>query len=576
MTKQTSSMHVATIRRKYKDRVYETHLVRHSYREDGKAKHKTLANLTALPNEVVDLVRRCLRGERFFGSTELEIRSSRSHGHVALVRGVMKDIGLVRALSSSRRRERDLVEALIVARILAPQTKLATTRWWLTTTLAEECEVEDATEDDLYAVLDWLDVQQPAIERRMARKSLEEGALVLYDMSASAYTGRTCPLARFGHDKERRGLPQIAFGVLTDREGCPVAVDVYPGNTSDTTTVLDQVDKLQNRLGIKHLIFVGDRGMIKQTRVEELRQLEGVDWVGALNAGQIRKLVDSGELQLGLFDERNLMEITSQDYPGERLVVCRNPLVAAERTRKREELLAATEAKLRKIEAAVLAGRLKDPAKIAERLGRTWGRHKMRKHFLYEVSEGHFAFRRDRERIAKEAAVDGFYVVRTSLSDAQAHPTEEVVRYYKALSGVEQLFRTLKTTQVLVRPIHHRLEQRVRAHIFLCVLAAHVVWHLQQRLGTLLFRDTDRQELNRTADPVAKKGPTPEGSRKKYDQTSEDDYPLHSLRTLLAEMGTLTRNTMALPAAGTPSWEQLAVPSQYQRRVFEAAGVRLA
>ena len=507
-----------------------------------------------------------------------EIVSSRAHGHVALIRGVIGDVGLRSALRPKRCRERQLVEAMIVARILAPQSKLATTRWWHTTTLPEELEVEDATEDDLYAALDWLAEQQPRIERRLARECLEDGALVLYDISSSYVTGQCCALAAHGHSRDhRRDRPQVLYGVITNGAGCPVSVEVFAGNTSDTTTVMDQVHKVRDRFGLERLILVGDRGMIKQTRIEELRKIEGVDWISALDTAQIRALVEGGDLQLGLFDQRNLMEITSEQFPGERLVVCRNPLLAQDRSRKREELLRATEQRLRSVARTVAAGRLKKGVAIAERVGRAWGNQRMRKHFRTEIRDGVFQFERDEKGIAREASLDGFYVIRTSLEDAQSHPADEVVRSYKRLSQVEHVFRNMKTTQLLVRPIYHYDEQRVRAHIFLCMLAAHVLWHLEQRLADLLFHDPDRDELNRGGDPVAPKPRSREGARKDTEQTSADGYPLHSLKTLLAEMGTLQRHTMRVAdVQGVPTWDQLSVPTQHQRRVFKAAGVRMA
>ena len=570
-------MFVTTIKSRQKGKVYETHLVRRTFREKGKVKTETLANITQLPPDVRDLVRRSLRGERCGPSSAQEIVSSRAHGHVALISGVIGDVGLRSALRPKRCRERQLVEAMIVARILAPQSKLATTRWWRTTTLPEELEVEDATEDELYAALDWLAERQPRIEQRLARECLEDGALVLYDISSSYVTGQCCALAAHGHSRDHRpDKPQVVYGVITNGAGCPVSVEVFAGNTSDTTTVMDQVHKVRDRFGLERLILVGDRGMIKQTRIDELRKVEGVDWISALDTAQIRALVDGGELQLGLFDQRNLMEITSQQFPGERLVVCRNPLLAEERSRKREELLQVTEQRLRSIARAVAAGRLKKGVAIAERVGRAWGNQRMRKHFRTETRDGVFQFERDEKGIAREASLDGFYVIRTSVEDAQSHPADQIVRCYKRLSKIEHVFRNMKTTQLLVRPIYHYDEQRVRAHIFLCMLAAHVLWHLEQRLAGLLFHDPDRDELKRTGDPVAPKPRSQEGVRKDTQQTSADDYPLHSLKTLLAEMGTLQRHTMRVAdVQGAPIWDQLSVPSQHQRRVFEAAGVRL-
>ena len=568
-------MFVATIKNKQKGRVYETHLIRRTYREGGKVKNQTIANITALPAETREVIRRSLRGEKLLPAGDFEVLASYGHGHVALVRGLLADCGLRRILHSRDSRQRRLVEGLIVARVLQPLSKLATTRWWLTTTLPTDLGIEDATEDDLYDALDWLGKQQERIERRLASKYLEDGSLLLYDISSSYLTGRHCPLAARGHSRDgKSGTLQIVYGVICDREGCPVAVEVYKGNTNDTTTVLDQVRKAKKRFGLNKVVFVGDRGMIKQARIEELVKIDGVDWISALGATEVEKLRKGGELQLGLFDERNLAEIRSEAFPGERLIVCRNPLMAAERKRKRAELLKATEERLDRIRRAVEKGRLVDAGAIGERVGRAWGKQKMRKHFIVDIRDGHFSYTRNQERIEREAAVDGLYVIRTSLLDAQQHPAKKVVADYKRLAWVERVFRTMKTTHLLVRPIHHRLEERVRAHVFLCMLAAHVVWHLEHRLESLLFRDEGRAQLKEEADPVVPLPRSPAARRKDAELTSDDDFPLHSVKTLLAEMATLQRHTVRL--AGTPhTWEQTTVPSQYQRRVFELAGIRV-
>lgn len=569
-------MFVATIKSKQQGRVYETHLIRRTYREDGKVKNETVANITALPPETREVIRRSLRGEHLFPADDLEILASRGHGHVALVRGVLRDCGLLHCLHSQNLRYRQVAEAMIVARILKPQSKLATTRWWLTTTLAEEIGIEDATEDELYDTLDWLAGQQSRIEDRLAKRYLRDGAIVLYDVSSSYVTGQNCPLAALGYSRDKKkGTLQIVYGVICDKEGCPIAVEVFEGNTSDTSTVMDQVRKIQNRFGIQRLIFVGDRGMLKQTRITELRQMEGVNWITALDAKQIQKLRASGDLQLGLFDQRNLGEITSELFPDERLVVCKNPLLAAERKRKRLELLESTEERLQAIALAVAAGRLKSAGAIGERVGRAWGRQKMRKHFKVTIAEGLFEYERDTASIEKEAALDGLYVLRTSLLDKSAHPPDSVVRDYKRLSWVERVFRVMKTTQLLVRPIYHYTEKRVRAHVFLCLLGAHVIWHLERRLESLLFHEEDRDLHKLQADPVVSLPRSQAARRKDRQQTSDDDFPLHSLTTLLAEMGTLQRHTLRI--TGTEgSWDQLTVPSQHQRRAFELAGVRLA
>lgn len=568
-------MFVATIRNKQKGRVYETHLIRHTYREGGKVRNKTVANITKLPPETREVIRRSLRGETLIPASSIDVLSSRGHGHVALVRGVLRDCGLRNILSSRDTRERRLVEGLLVARILQPLSKLATTRWWLTTTLAEDLDLEDAVPEELYAVLDWLAAQQPRIEKRLAKKRLHNGSLVLYDLSSSYLTGRHCPLGKRGYSRDGKpGSLQVVYGVICDGDGCPVAVQVYPGNTNDTTTLMEQVDKVQDRFGLERLVIVADRGTIKQTRIEELRKREGVDWISALNAPQLKALYGAGELQLGLFDERNLVEITSGQFPGERLVVCRNPLLAAERKRKRQELLDATEERLRKVQVAVEAGRLANAGAIGERVGRCWKKQKMRKHFQCIIEDGHFHFDRKLAGIQREEALDGLYVIRTSLADKEAHPADEVVRSYKRLSSVERVFRAMKTTQLLVRPIFHWTPTRVRAHIFLCMLGAHVLWHLERRLASLLFREEDRAERTASSDPVVALERSDAAKRKDAEHTSDDDLPLHSLKTLLAEMATLQRHTMR--ATGSEAtWEQVSVPSEHQRRVFDLASVKV-
>lgn len=549
-------------------------LLRESYREGGKVKTRTLANLSSLTPEQIEGMRRALKGDRLFSDDDFEILASRAHGSVALVLGIMRSIGLPAMIQGRRTRERDLVLAMVAGRMLTPRSKLGTIRSWQTTTLPELLEVDDATEDDLYAAMDWLADHQGDIEKRLAKKHLKNGALVLYDISSSYVTGRCCPLAKRGYSRDhRRDLPQVVYGVITDAEGCPVAVEVFEGNTSDTTTVMDQVYKLKEKFGLEHLVFVGDRGMVKQARIGPLRQVGGVDWVSALDARQLQQLRETKALQLGLFDERNLVEVTSDDFPGERIVVCRNPSLAAERTRKRAELLAATEADLARVQVAVTAGRLKDAARIGERVGRVIGRHKMRKHFDLVIEDGRFEYTRNLENIQREAELDGFYAIRTSLTAQQQPAAAEIVRTYKRLTWVERVFRSMKTTQLLVRPIYHYAEKRVRAHIFTCMLAAHVLWHLEHRLARYIFADPGLADQRRDRDPTIAPVRTTEGKRKVTHQTSDDDYPLHSIRTLLEEMATLTRNTLVWKNSPLQPLTKDARPSAHQLAILNAAGV---
>lgn len=574
MPTRGGSIHVATTRRVYKDKVYETHLLRRTFREDGKVKHETLGNLSHLPVGVIDLVRRSLKGERFFAEGDLEVAASRAHGAVALVLGVVRDIGLDAALGRGAARMRALVVAMIVSRLLSPQSKLGTHRWWETTTLREELGLDDVTVDDLYAAMDWVVARQQQIERRLVAKHLQNGALVLYDLSSSYFTGRKCSLAKRGYSRDHRSdLPQVNYGVITDGEGCPVAVEVFEGNIKDCTTVVSQVARLQERYGIRQLVVVGDRGMITQVQVDALRAYPGVDWITALTNPQARELFEAGVIQMSLFDARNLAEVSSDAFPGERLVVCRNPGLARLRAESREALLVRTEERLRRISAAVEAGRLRGAGAIGERVGRAWKNDKMRKHFRIEVGEAAFIWRRDEEAIRAEASLDGLYVVRTSLPKDDDHPPERIVQDYKRLAKVERVFRTMKTTELLVRPIFHREPDRVRGHIFLCMLSAHVHWHLEKRLAPLLFVDQGLDAATR--EPVAPPVPSAEGKRKRAERTSTEGLPLHSMRTLLSGMSTITRNTLRVKSAPDSTWTQLTTPTPWQRQVFELARVPL-
>ncbi len=559
------AVHVATTRRHYKGRVYETHLLRHTYREGGKVKSETVGNISHLPAELIELVRRGLRGERFVAADGLEIRRSLPHGHVVAVLGMLRALGLEGLIERAPSRERDLVVGMIAARLLAPGSKLATTRRWTASTLATSLGVADATEDQLYAAMDWLLARQPAIEARLAARHLEPGGLVLYDLTSSYVEGRHCPLAKLGHSRDGKpGTLQIEYGLLTDREGRPIAVEVVAGNTGDPATVPAAVEKLQVRFGLSDVVLVGDRGMLTSARIAALRS-SGLGWISALRGPAIRALVEGGTLQLGLFDERNLAEIESPDYPGERLVVCRNPLLRAERARKREDLLRATEAKLAPIRERVEAGRLRGADKIGLAVGRVIDRHKMAKHFALDIADDHLAVARKAPEIAAEAALDGLYVLRTSVPDERL-PAADVVRAYKLLTRVERAFRAFKAVDLAVRPIHHYAEGRVRAHVFLCLLAYYVQWHLERAWAPLLFRDEARPEL---ADPVAPAQRSKAALAKAHTGQLPDGSPVHSFRTLLAELATLTRNRVV--PTGAPdeaAFEIVATPTPLQARAL--------
>ena len=559
------AMHVATTKRRYKDKVYETHLLRRSFRVDGKPRNETLANLSHLPPEVIDMIRRSLKGETFVSADDtFEILRSLPHGHVAAVWAQAKALGFPKLLGPACP-ERDVVMGLIVARVCRPGSKLATTRWWQDTTLAVDLGISEATTDDVYTAMDWLVERQDTIEKRLAKQHLTPGGLVLVDLSGSYVEGRHNELAARGYSRDgKKGKAQITYGLVTDQAGRPVAVEVFPGNTADPTSFIATVDKIRERFGLSDVVMVGDRGMITQARINDLKTLPGAGWVTALRAPAIRKLADQGAIQLTLFDETGLAEITSPDYPGERLVVCRNPALAAERTRKRQDLLTATDTALDKIVASVAAGRLKDPAVIGMRIGRVVNKHKMAKHYTLNISQGAFTYEHKHEAIDAEAALDGIYVIRTSVTPDRLTPGQ-IVETYKRLRLVEAQFRSLKTVDLHLRPIHHRREQRVRAHVFICMLAAYLVWHLRRAWSPLCF--TDEQPPDHTLEPVAKAQRSPDAQHKASTRTTTTGQPAHSLKTLLNHLATLTRNTVTIGDTDI-TLDKLAEPTPTQRQAF--------
>lgn len=557
-------------------------LLRESVREGPKIHKRTLANLSHWAPAQVELLRRVLRGETLVAPEEaFEIVRTRPHGHVAAVLGTLRRLGLDRLLVAERSRERDLSVAMIVARLLDPRSKLATARGLgdetLFSSLGEALGVETADEDELYRAMDWLLPRQPRIETALATRHLGEGALVLYDVTSTYFEGRTCPLAQLGHDRDGKpGRVQIVFGLLTDAEGCPVAVEVFEGNTADPKTLAAQIQKVRQRFRLERVVFVGDRGLLTEARIrEELRPIDGLAWITALRAPAIRKLVEGGTLQLSLFDERDLAEITAPDYPGERLIVCRNPLLAQERARKREDLLRATERELAKIvEATRRAKRpLRGQARIALRVGRVLGRFKMRKHVRIEITDTAFRFERDAERIAQEAALDGIYVIRTSVP-APALAAEATVRAYKRLSTVERAFRSFKQIDHLVHPIHHRLADRVRAHVFLCLLAYYVEWHMHRALAPMLFEDDDPAAAEaQRASVVRPAQRSPRARRKAQTKRTEDGGPVHSFQTLLQDLATVAKNRVRPKATGAVAFDMITTPTPLQQRAFDLLGV---
>ena len=541
MPARRAGVHVVTTRRRYKNRVYEAHLLRRTYREGGKVRNETLANLSRLPAETIELVRRSLRGERFLPASEaFEVERSLPHGHVACVLAMARQLELARLLDRSPSPERSRALAMIVQRVLEPGSKLACTRALSQSTLAEELGVEGVDADELYAAMDWLLERQPAIEARLARRHLAAGTLVLYDVSSSYFEGRTCPLAARGLSRDRRrGSLQIVYGLVCCPEGRPIAVEVFPGGVHDDKTLSAQVEKLRRRFGLRTVVLVIDRGMVTKANLEALANEQGVAWISALKAPQVKKLVREGSLQLSLFDELNLAEIESRDYPAERLLVCRNPLVAADRRRTRDELLAATEALLQPIKQRVEQGTLRGTAKIALAVGEVVNKRKVRKHFELEIEDERFAYTRKQAQIDEEAALDGFYVLRTNVpADELSGP--EVVRSYKALTQAERAFRTLKGLELELRPIHHRREQRVRSHVFLCMLAYYLEWHLRTAWAELLFDD---EAPPVPEDPVAKAERSPEAKRKASTQRTAAGEVCHSFRSLIDELALLVRDT---------------------------------
>jgi hypothetical protein len=569
MASRTGAAHVVTTRREYKGRVYTTHLLRRSFREDGKVKNETLGNLSHLPDQVIDLIRRSLKGETFVSAAEAFDRvASLAHGHVQAVRTAMNRLGFERLIGSRPSRERDLACAMVAARIIAPHTKLATTRWWQSTTLAEQFGVADADENDLYQAMDWLLQRQGAIERTLAARHLQPGALVLYDLSSSYFEGSTCPLAKLGHNRDgKKGKLQVNYGLLTDRRGCPVAVSVFEGNTADSKTLSSQINKMRGDFGIERFVLVGDRGMISQKAIEqELSALEGLSWITALKSRQIRTLVEGGGLQLGLFDERNLFEFTHPAYPGERLIACRNAELLKLRAHKRRSLIAATIKELEKVRQMAERGSLRGKDQIGVRVGTVVNRYKMQKHFVLKINEASFSYSLRENAVAQETALDGIYVIRTSLSTEQLD-SAETVRRYKSLAEVERAFRSLKTLDLKIRPIYHRTADRVRGHILLCMLAYYVEWHLREAWRPLLFADED-QATKLTRDPVAAAKRSETAERKAQTHLLEDGTPAHSYATLLQELSTIVRNRCTAKGSSTP-FDLLSTPNHTQRRALE-------
>jgi hypothetical protein len=520
-------MHIDTIPNRNSRPAY---LLRESVREGKRVRKRTLANLSSLTIDQIEAIRRILKGERLGPIDDgLEVVRSRAHGHVDAVLTAMRQLGFDKLLDTRSSRERDLVVAMVAERIIAPEaSKLGMTRAWTDTTLGDDLGVADADEDCLYAAMDWLIERQEAIEKRLAKRHLQDGGLVLFDLTSSYFEGVTCPLAKIGYSRDgKRGTLQVNYGLLTDARGCPVSVSVFEGNTADPKTLLPQVEKVRTSFGLDRLVLAGDRGMISNVQIEALRQLDGVDWITALKSGAIAKLAEGGRLQLDLFDERNLITLTHEDYPGERLIACRNPALARLRAEKRRDLIAATVRELDKVAAMVAGGRLKGAAKIGMRVGKVADRYKVRKHFDIVIGNAALTFKVNDASVAAEAALDGLYVIRTSVGQADM-TAEQTVLNYKRLAEVERAFRTLKGVDLQVRPIRHRLEARVRAHIFLSMLAYYVQWHMIEAWAPLTFMDEAGIDAARLSDPVAPARRSQAALAKVHTRTLADGTPAMS------------------------------------------------
>ena len=571
-------MHVAKVVSRRGEREYVSYLVRQSYREGVKVKHRTLANLSSLPEPVIDLVRRGLAGEVLVPPSEaLTITCSRPHGHVATVLGTARKLQLERLVHAQPSRQRDLVLAMVVARVLQPASKLGTTRLLDTTSLGQTLGVADATEDELYAAMDWVLAQQGAIERRLAKRYLAPGGMALYDLTSSYVEGTHCPLAKRGYSRDGKpGHQQIEFGLLTNADGIPVAIEAFAGNTADPATFPSQVQKVRERFGVREVIWVADRGMLTSAQVSKLREVVGTRWITALRASTIRQLVAAGSIQLSLFDTQNLLEVTDLRYPGERLVVCHNPLLAERRARKREDLLQATERELAKVAAMVARGAaggragLSGAAAIGVRVGRVVNKYQMAKHFTVTIADGSLSYTRREAAIAEEAAPDGLYVVRTNVPSERLDATG-VVLAYKRLTQVEQAFRHFKLRDLEVRPIYHYTEPRVRAHLLLCMLAYLVQREMQQALAPLLFVDDDPTAR---LDPVAPAPRSAAATRKDRTGSTESGLPVQSFRTLLAHLATLVKNRVRLPGLeARAGFDLVTQPTALQQRAFDLLGL---
>jgi Transposase DDE domain len=575
MSRASGAVHVTTQRRHYmgkdgRERVYETHLLRRSWREGGKIRNETVANLSHLPPEAIAAVRAVLAGKSLVEADgAVQVERALPHGHAAAVHAMARKLGFPGLLGPPGP-DRDRAYALVISRVLHPGSKLSTLAWWGDVTLGPDLGVAGASTDEVYAAMDWLISRQDDIETRLARRHLREGGIAMFDLSSSWVEGSRCELAAHGYSRDgKRGKPQIEYGLLTDPDGRPVAVRVFTGNTGDPKTFPQAVDAVRGTFGLKRMIMAGDRGMITSARIKDLRQMTGMAWITCLRGPAIKKLMaDRGPLQLSLFDEQDLAEISSPDYPGERLICCRNPFLAAERARKRADLLAATEDDLAKIAAQVTARRIKNPAAIGLRAGRVLNKRKMAKHIILDIADGLITWRRDQASIDAEAAADGIYVIRTPVP-AETLDAAAAVAAYKGLARLERDFRSIKADDLDLRPIWHRLEDRVKAHVLICMLACYLTWHLRQAWAPLTYAD---EHPPARANPVAPARRSAHADAKAAAKTGPGNQPLRSFRGLIGHLATLTRDTIRI--AGQPV-DKLTTPTPDQRRAFDLIGATI-
>lgn len=582
MGSKKRKLRVETVRKTVKGKVYTSVLLRCSYRQDGKVKHETVGNLTGLPPDAIDFVKRRLSGELEENAplSSFEIVRSLPHGNVMAVLQTARQLGLETLLASRACRERDLIMALVVARVLSPRSKLSTTTALQAETakhtLGEELGLGEVDVHQLYAAMDWLLQRQTRIENKLAKRHLQDGHLVLFDVSSSYYTGRESPLVKRGYSRDhRRDCPQIVYGLLCDFEGRPIAIEVFPGNTADPPTFTQMVAQARARFGINRIVFVGDRGMITSARInEDLRGVEGLDWISALRSEGIHKLCQAGAIQMSLFDKQDLAEVTSEHFPGERLVVCRNPALAERRACKREELLKATEAQLEPIRLATL--RAKNPFRgekeLGLRVGKVIGKYKMEKHFELTITGSSLTYTRREDTIREEAALDGLYVVRSSVEKERMN-SERLVETYKSLAKVERAFRCLKTVDLSLRPVYHRNEDRIRAHVFICMLAYYVEWHMREKLRPVLFADDDQESAAQARESiVAPARRSDSAQHKDATRRTADDYPVQSFHDILADLGTLCRNRIRVSDFDS-EFDKLTLATPYQQHVLDLLGV---